>query len=81
MTQDYRCFKAYDIRGRIPDQLNDEIAWRIGRAFAAYLKPRKVVVGHDIRLSSPQMAAEVMRGLRESGVVVYDIGQCGTEEV
>ncbi|HMU90184.1 MAG: phosphomannomutase [Pseudomonadales bacterium] len=81
MTQDYRCFKAYDIRGRIPDQLNDEIAWRIGRAFAAYLQPRKVVVGHDIRLSSPQMAAEVMRGLRESGVDVYDIGQCGTEEV
>lgn len=81
MTPDYRCFKAYDIRGRIPDQLNDEIAWRIGRAFAAYLQPRKVVVGHDIRLSSPQMATEVMRGLRESGVDVYDIGQCGTEEV
>jgi phosphomannomutase len=52
MTQDYRCFKAYDIRGRIPDQLNDEIAYRIGRAFAAVVKPRKVVVGHDIRLSS-----------------------------
>lgn len=75
------CFKAYDIRGRVPDQLNEEIAWRIGRAFADYLKPEKVVVGFDIRLSSKQLCEALIRGLVESGVYVMDIGQCGTEEV
>ncbi len=75
------CFKAYDIRGRLPDQLNEDIAYRIGAAYAAFLKPSKVVVGHDIRLSSPAIAAAVQRGLLEAGVDVYDIGRCGTEEV
>jgi phosphomannomutase len=46
------CFKPYDIRGRIPDQLNDDIAYRIGRAYALWLKPKNVVVGYDIRLTS-----------------------------
>lgn len=75
------CFKAYDIRGRIPDELNEEIAWRIGRAYADFLKPRKVVVGRDIRLSSTAMAGALMRGLTEGGADVLDIGLCGTEEV
>lgn len=75
------CFKAYDIRGRVPDQLNEDIAWRIGRAFSQYLNPRKVVVGFDIRLSSPALCDALIRGLVESGVDVMNIGECGTEEV
>lgn len=74
-------FKAYDIRGRIPDELNPDIAKAIGYAFATYLKPGKVVIGHDIRLSSPEMAAAVISGLRLAGTNVTDIGMCGTEEV
>ena len=74
-------FKAYDIRGRVPDELNPEMAVRIGRAFAKFLGGKRVVVGHDIRLSSPEMARAVSRGLTESGVDVGDIGLCGTEQV
>ncbi|MFT6274364.1 MAG: phosphomannomutase [Halioglobus sp.] len=75
------CFKAYDIRGRVPDQLNEDIAYRIGRAYADVIQPAKVVIGHDIRLSSEAIKAAVIRGLQEQGVDVYDIGQCGTEEI
>ncbi|MDY0190522.1 MAG: phosphomannomutase [Desulfuromonas sp.] len=75
------CFKAYDIRGRLPDELNEEIAYRIGRGYAQFLKPRRVVVGRDVRLSSKALAAAVARGLCDSGVDVYEIGLCGTEEV
>ena len=50
------CFKAYDIRGRIPDELNTEIAYRIGRAYAEKIQPKRVIVGHDIRLSSNEIA-------------------------
>jgi len=75
------CFKAYDIRGRIPDQLNEEIAYRIGRAYVNFLKPGKVIVGRDVRLSSEMMATALMRGLTEGGADVLDIGLCGTEEV
>ncbi len=75
------CFKAYDVRGRIPDQLNEDIAYRIGRAFAEVIKPKKVVVGHDIRLSSEAIKAAVTEGLRDAGVDVFDIGLCGTEEI
>lgn len=78
---DITCFKAYDIRGKVPDQLNDDIAYRIGRAYATFLQPSVVVVGHDIRLTSPTLSAAVIRGLTESGVDVINIGQCGTEEV
>lgn len=77
----FTCFKAYDVRGRIPDQLNEDIAYRIGRAYAAFLKPRKVVVGHDIRLSSRSICDALTRGLTDSGVDVCDIGLCGTEEI
>ncbi len=75
------CFKAYDVRGRIPDQLDQDVARRIGRAFVAALNPRKVVVGRDIRLSSPAMANALAAGLTDGGADVLDIGLCGTEEV
>ncbi len=75
------CFKAYDIRGRLPDQLNEEIAWRIGRAYADFLQPRQVVVGRDIRLSSRSLCDALAKGLTEGGSDVLDIGLCGTEEV
>jgi phosphomannomutase len=81
VVQELTCFKAYDVRGRVPDQLNEEIARRIGRAFAEVVKPRQVVVGHDIRLSSESIKASVTQGLLEQGVDVYDIGLCGTEEI
>jgi len=80
-VQELTCFKAYDIRGRVPDQLNEDIAHRIGRAFADVVKPKQVVVGHDIRLSSEAIKAAVIAGLIEQGVDVYDIGLCGTEEI
>lgn len=75
------CFKAYDIRGRLPDQLNPDIVRRIGRAYAAWLQPRRVAIGHDIRLSSPALSAALADGLRDGGSEVLDIGLCGTEEV
>ncbi|MCP3982556.1 MAG: phosphomannomutase [bacterium] len=75
------CFKAYDVRGRVPDELNLDLATQIGRAYARFVRPERVVVGHDIRLSSPDMAAAVVRGLQAEGVHVLDLGQCGTEQV
>ncbi len=72
-------FKAYDIRGRIPDEINDSLAYDIGRAYAAFVKPKKVAVGYDIRLSSPQLAKALKRGLMDVGVDVLDIGLSGTE--
>jgi phosphomannomutase/phosphomannomutase/phosphoglucomutase len=74
-------FKAYDVRGRIPTELNEELAYQIGQAFAAFLSPRRVCVGRDIRLSSEQLCTAVVRGLTDSGVDVFDIGLCGTEGV
>jgi len=81
MSQVLNCFKAYDVRGRIPDQLNEDIAYRIGCAYAVYLKPKKVVVGYDIRLSSQALCRALTQGLVSQGVDVYNIGQCGTEEI
>jgi phosphomannomutase/phosphomannomutase/phosphoglucomutase len=75
------CFKAYDIRGRLPDELNEDIAHRIGRAYAEFLKPRRVVVGRDVRLSSEALCRALARGLSAGGADVFDIGLCGTEEV
>jgi phosphomannomutase/phosphomannomutase/phosphoglucomutase len=74
-------FKAYDYRGRIPNELNPDVAYRIGRAYAEFLKPQRVVVGRDIRLSSAELCNALTRGLLDSGVDVYDIGLCGTEVV
>ena len=75
------CFKAYDIRGRIPDQLNDDVAYRVGRAYAQFLQPKTVVVGQDVRPTSPVLTAALIRGLTEGGADVLDLGLCGTEEV
>jgi phosphomannomutase len=75
------CFKAYDVRGRIPDQLNEDIARRIGNAAAAFLGAKKVVVGRDMRLSSAELTDAVVQGLVEAGADVLDIGLCGTEMV
>jgi len=75
------CFKAYDLRGRIPTELNDDVAYRVGRGYAQFLAPKRVVVGRDIRLSSAGLADALCRGLTDSGVDVYDIGICGTEGV
>lgn len=75
------CFKAYDIRGRVPEELNPDIAYRIGRAYGEYLNPGQVVVGYDVRLQSPALAQAVSEGLMDSGANVIDIGLCGTEEV
>ncbi len=81
MSTELACFKAYDIRGRIPDELNEDLAYRIGRAYAALLQPRRVAVGHDVRLTSPALSAAVAKGLLDGGADVLDIGLCGTEEI
>lgn len=75
------CFKAYDIRGRVPEELNEDIAYGIGRAYASLIKPKRVIVGRDIRLSSAALCSALARGFTDSGVDVLDIGICGTEEV
>ncbi len=75
------CFKAYDIRGKLGDELNEDIVYRIGRAYAQFLKPRSVVVGGDMRLTSESLKQAVSNGLRDEGVDVIDIGMCGTEEI
>jgi phosphomannomutase/phosphomannomutase/phosphoglucomutase len=72
-------FKAYDIRGRIPEEINESLAYDIGRAYAAFVKPQRVAVGHDIRLSSPALAGALKQGLRDCGSDVLDIGLWGTE--
>lgn len=75
------CFKAYDIRGRVPDELNPELARRIGASLSQMLGPGPVVLGRDVRLSSPELQEALAIGLREAGRNVIDIGLCGTEEV
>lgn len=75
------CFKAYDIRGQLGVELNADIAYRIGRAYVAYLQPKSVAVGRDVRLSSEELCAALSRGLCDAGADVLDIGLCGTEEI
>lgn len=81
MTNSLTCFKAYDIRGRLGDELNEDIAYRIGRAYAAELQPSRVVLGCDVRLSSESLKAALAGGLMDGGADVIDIGMTGTEEV
>ncbi len=76
-----KCFKAYDVRGRVPDELSEDMAELIARAYADLVRPSRVAVGHDIRLTSPAFAAALCRGLTAAGVDVIDIGLVGTEEV
>lgn len=75
------CFKAYDIRGKLGDELNEDIVYRIGRAYAQFLKPKSVVVGGDVRLTSKTLKNALSNGLRDEGVDVVDIGLAGTEEI
>ncbi len=82
MAQRLACFKAYDIRGRVPEELNEDVAYRLGRAYAAEIRPSgPVAVGRDVRLSSPALAAALIRGLNDGGADTRDIGPCGTEMV
>lgn len=77
----HAAFKAYDIRGRVPSELNPDVARRIGAAYAHLFTPRHVAVGRDVRLSSPEIAQALAQGLAAGGVEVRDLGLCGTEEV
>ena len=74
-------FKAYDIRGKVPEEVNEELAYRIGRVFPTLFNAKRVVVGHDIRLSGPAIQRALELGLTEMGCEVIDIGQCGTEMI
>ncbi len=74
-------FGAYDIRGIYPEDVNEELAYRIGRSFPGLFAAKKVAVGHDIRLSGPAIRDALVKGLTESGCDVVDIGECGTEMI
>jgi phosphomannomutase len=76
-----RVFKAYDVRGIYPDELDEDGAYAIGRAYVEEFEPRSIAVGRDMRLSSPSMAEAVMCGAAEAGADVVDIGMVGTEMV
>ena len=78
---DPKVFKAYDIRGIYPDELDEEGAYAVGRAYVQQFEPRRIAVGRDMRLSSPQMAAAVIRGAADEGAEVLDLGVVGTEMV
>lgn len=75
------CFKAYDIRGQLGSELDEEIAYRIGRAYAEFLRPENVVLGGDVRLTSEALKSALTEGIRDTGANVIDIGMVGTEEV
>lgn len=75
------CFKAYDIRGKLGDELNTDIAYRIGRAFAQHTKAKQVVVGGDVRLTSVELKLALANGLMDGGTNVIDLGLCGTEHI
>lgn len=81
MESSRKAFKAYDIRGRVPEELNQELAYRIGRAYAQLYKASNVVIGRDVRLSSTALAESLARGLMDEGCHVLDIGLCGTEQI
>ncbi|MXP52132.1 phosphomannomutase CpsG [Pantoea sp. Seng] len=75
------CFKAYDIRGELGKELNEDIAYRIGRAYGEFIKPKTIVVGGDVRLTSESLKLALANGLRDAGTDVLDIGMSGTEEI
>ena len=74
-------FKAYDIRGKVPSELNVELAYKIGRAIATYLKAKSILVGRDVRKSSPELSESLAKGLTDAGCDVIDLGLCGTEMI
>src|SRR5690606_34173140 len=75
------CFKAYDIRGELGRELNEDVAYRIGRAYGQHFRPQAVAVGGDVRLSSPSLKMALAQGLMDAGADVIDLGLTGTEEV
>ena len=81
MSKKIHCFKAYDARGKVPDDLNVDIAYRVGRAYAEFIKPKQVAIGRDVRQSSDELFDALTSGLTDSGVDVLDLGLCGTEQV
>jgi len=74
-------FKAYDIRGKVPGELNTDLAYKIGRTFAKYLNAKSVVIGRDVRKSSPELSDALSKGLNDAGCDVFDLGLCGTEMI
>ncbi|MCK9209862.1 MAG: phosphomannomutase [Ignavibacteriaceae bacterium] len=74
-------FKAYDIRGKIPSELNEELAYNLGRGLTKHLSCKTAVIGHDVRISSQPLSDALARGFTDSGVNVIDIGLCGTEMI
>lgn len=74
-------FKAYDIRGKVPSELNTDIAYKVGRAFVKLNNAKKVVVGMDVRVSSPELSAALANGLTDAGCDVVDLEMCGTEMI
>jgi phosphomannomutase len=81
MSKYLSCFKAYDIRGRVPDELDEDLAYWIGQAYAGHFSPKTIAIGHDIRLSGPSLSKALADGFMDAGVDVVDIGLCGTEEI
>ncbi len=81
MGQLLPCFKAYDVRGKVPSELNPDIAYAIGRAYADLINPKTVCIGYDIRLSGPDLYKALARGLNDAGVDVVHLGMVGTEMV
>src|SRR5215510_909864 len=79
MALDPKAFKAYDVRGIYPAELNEAGAYAVGRAYVEQFEPKRIAVGHDMRESSPSMAAAVMEGAADGGAEVKDIGMIGTE--
>ncbi|PLX46062.1 MAG: phosphomannomutase, partial [Deltaproteobacteria bacterium] len=74
-------FKAYDVRGRVPDELDEELAYGIGRSFIRFIGGKRVAIGRDVRPSGPSFVKALSQGMTDEGALVYDIGLCGTEEL
>lgn len=74
-------FKAYDIRGKVPGDLNVDLAYKVGKAIVKYLNAKKVLIGMDVRKSSPELSEALSKGITENGADVYDLGLCGTEMI
>ena len=75
------CFKAYDIRGKVPGELNEELVYKVGRAFAQNQNAKKVLIGRDVRESSPAISQALANGLTDAGCDVIDLNLCGTEMI
>jgi phosphomannomutase len=74
-------FKAYDIRGKVPSELNRELAYKIGRTIVKYLNAKSIVIGRDVRKSSPELSEALSKGITDAGCDVFDLGLCGTEMI